>query len=408
MNDAPKWRGTQLGDLAKLHKGVSYKGDHLDQPGPHLLGLGTIVPGGGLKLNEARSYAGPINDNQYILPGELLIALTDITQDGRVPGSPGRLPSSAMGPKRFAVTHHVARVEIMRPNIVDTRYLYYALQAPEARNFMRGMATGTTVRAVSPSDAETYEFLLPPLTEQHAIAEFLGALDDKIEANRRVVDLCDALWQTVTAEVFDDIEDGQVAFGDHQPLSSIATFVNGKAFTKNATGTGRMVVRIAELNSGPGASTIYNEIEVPAEHTAAPGDLLFAWSGSLTVQRWYRPEAIINQHIVKVVPRSKIPMWCVHAHLLRLLPAFRRIAAGKATTMGHIQRHDLDVEVGVPNGDMLARLDSVCAPLWHRALRAEMETLILSRLRETLLPQLVRGELQVRGDDIAALMEVSS
>jgi len=236
----------------------------------------------------------------------------------------------------------------------------------------------------------------------------LGALDDKIEANRRVADLCDALWQTVAAEVFDDIEDGLVASGDLQPLSSIATFINGKAFTKNATGTGRMVVRIAELNSGPGPSTIYNEIEVPAKHIAAPGDLLFAWSGSLTVQRWYRPEAIINQHIFKVIPRSNIPMWCVHAHLLRLLPAFRRIAAGKATTMGHIQRHDLDVEVGLPNGDTLARLDSVCAPLWHRALRAEMETLTLSRLRDTLLPKLVSGELQVRGDDIAALTEVST
>jgi len=253
----------------------------------------------------------------------------------------------------------------------------------------------------------SYPVSLPPLSEQRAIAEVLGALDDKIEVNRRVAELCDASWQTVAAEVFDDIEHGVVTSGDLRPLSSIATFVNGKAFTKNATGTGRMVVRIAELNSGPGPSTIYDDIEVPAKHIAAPGDLLFAWSGSLTVQRWYRQEAIINQHIFKVLPQSNIPTWCIHAHLLRLLPAFRRIAAGKATTMGHIRRHDLDVEVGVPDSNMLTRLDSVCAPLWHRALRAEMETLILSRLRDTLLPRLVSGELRVRCDDIGALIEVS-
>jgi len=292
---------------------------------------------------------------------------------------------------------------------VDSAFLFQVCRSPDFYHSMTAMATGTTGshQRVDLSGLLNIRLSLPPLSEQRAIAEVLGALDDKIEANRRVADLCDALWQTVAAEVFDYIEDGVITSGDLQPLSSIATFVNGKAFTKNATGTGRMVVRIAELNSGPGASTIYNEIEVPAEHIAAPGDLLFAWSGSLTVQRWYRPEAIINQHIFKVVPRSNIPMWCVHAHLLRLLPAFRRIAAGKATTMGHIQRHDLDVEVGVPDSNMLTRLDSVCAPLWHRALRAEMETLILSRLRDTLLPKLMSGEIRVRGNDIAALIEVS-
>jgi hypothetical protein len=65
-----------------------------------------------------------------------------------------------------------------------------------------------------------------------------------------------------------------------QPLSSLARFVNGRAFTKDATGTGKMVVRIAELNSGPGASTVYNEIDVDGTNLARTGDLLFAWSGS--------------------------------------------------------------------------------------------------------------------------------
>jgi len=293
--------------------------------------------------------------------------------------------------------------------IVLPEYAYYWFCSPEGQRALLRNTSQTGVPAINQplASPKTIRIPLPPLSEQQAIAEVLGALDHKIEANQQVAELCDALWQTVAAEVLDDIEHGVVTSGDLRPLSSIATFVNGKAFTKNATGTGRMVVRIAELNGGPGPSTIYSEIEVPAKHIAAPGDLLFAWSGSLTVQRWYRPEAIINQHIFKVVPQSNIPTWCIHAHLLRLLPAFRRIAAGTATTMGHIQRHDLDVKVGVPNSGRLARLDSVCAPLWHRALRAEMETLNLSRLRETLLPKLVSGELRVRCDDIEALIEVS-
>ncbi len=40
-----------------------------------------------------------------------------------------------------------------------------------------------------------------------------------------------------------------------------------------------MVVRITELNSGPGGSTVYTDLEVPEDKTAHAGDLLMSWSG---------------------------------------------------------------------------------------------------------------------------------
>lgn len=156
-----------------------------------------------------------------------------------------------------------------------------------------------------------------------------------------------------------------------------------------------MVIRIAELNSGPGGATIYNDLDVPEQHLARPGDLLFAWSGSLTVRRWFREEAIVNQHIFKVIPKADVPIWLVHAHLLRLLDEFRGIAADKATTMGHIQRRHLEVQVPVLSEDALVELRHRCGPLWRRALAAERETLVLTALRDTLLPPLVSGRLRV-------------
>src|SRR2546429_286201 len=81
-----------------------------------------------------------------------------------------------------------------------------------------------------------------------------------------------------------------------RPVSSLATFVNGGAYTNGATGSGRIVIRIAELNRGTGPSTVYNDIDVPDDRTARTGDLLMAWSGSLGVYVWLGPEAIVNQH----------------------------------------------------------------------------------------------------------------
>ncbi len=82
----------------------------------------------------------------------------------------------------------------------------------------------------------------------------LGALDDKIAANAALVHAADDLARLRFQGLLED--------GETIPLSSLAKFVNGKAFTKGATGTGRVVLRIAELNSGIGGSTVYNDIDV--------------------------------------------------------------------------------------------------------------------------------------------------
>ena len=181
-----------------------------------------------------------------------------------------------------------------------------------------------------------------------------------------------------------------------RPLSSVAEFVNGRAFTKNATGAGRMVIRIAEINSGPGGSTVYNDIQVPDVHLAQSGDVLFAWSGSLIVARWYREEAIINQHIFKAIPRAGIPTWLTFELIRDKLDRFKSIAADKATTMGHIQRRHLDEQVVLPMRQALTELDAGLGPLWRRALMAEQESLALARLRDMLLPMLMSGEIRLR------------
>ena len=139
------------------------------------------------------------------------------------------------------------------------------------------------------------------------------------------------------------------------PLSSLARFVNGKAFTKGATGTGRVVVRIAELNSGLGGSTVYNDLDVSDDHFAGVR-ATYSSLGRYLRSRWYRPEAIVNQHIFKVIPNDGRPMWLVNQAVHAKLDEFKAIAADKATTMGHISRGHLDQPVRIPDTEATQRL----------------------------------------------------
>jgi len=271
--------------------------------------------------------------------------------------------------------------------VVDPRFIAFHLGLRETREWIVRHAVGATMLNLNTGILSNVPLRVPSLGKQRAIAEVLGALDDKIAANATLIQSADDLSRLRF--------EGLLRDGETVPLSSLARFVNGKAFTKGATGTGRVVIRIAELNSGIGGSTVYHDIDVAEDHLARPGDLLFAWSGSLTVHRWFRPEGIVNQHIFKVVPDGS-PMWVVKGALDRKLLEFKAIAADKATTMGHIQRRHLDELVIVPDPAAIKENDEAMAGLWARALAAEREALSLADLRDALLPALMSGRIRVK------------
>lgn len=281
---------------------------------------------------------------------------------------------------------------IVRPGSdTDSRYLCYAINTT-ARQYIAAQLVGAVQQHFNVASARRLRLSIPPIGIQRSIAAVLEALDDKAGVNERATRVCDEL-RTLNLGQWIRYNPGAT---QELPLSSVAEFVNGRAFTKDATGTGRMVVRIAEINSGPGGSTVYNDIDVPDVHLARPGDVLFAWSGSLAVTRWFRPEAIVNQHIFKAIPRDGVPLWLAFELIKGKLAEFKAIAAGKATTMGHIQRHHLDDPVTVPDKQIIANLDAELGPLWQRALAAEQESLKLAELRDMLLPKLMSGEIRVR------------
>lgn len=311
------------------------------------------------------------------LPGDVLFVCK---------GSPGRV-AIVPDPVPYCIAQDM--VALRANSATDPKYLYYRLCAPDIRAGIENMHVGTMIPHFKKGDFGKLRFLVHAnLSEQRAIGEVLTAFDDKITAAQVVVNRADALaaanWAAATAD--------SVLL----PLSDTADFVNGKAFTKDATGDGRVVVRIAELNSGIGPSTVYNDLDVPEQHLVRAGDLLFAWSGSLTVARWFRQEAIVNQHIFKVIPKNRHPMWLVNQAVRSKLEDYKAVASDKATTMGHIQRKHLDELVDLPSRVEIDRLDDLMSGLWAMAVAAEVECVTLERTRDTLLPLLMSGKLTVK------------
>ena len=282
-----------------------------------------------------------------------------------------------------------------KPGRTTTEFSYYFAITPTIHETAIALMTGTSGRQrVDMAAFRAQEVEIPELAEQPKITDLLGALDDKIVANQTSISKIDeilrALWQK------------ELSLGNIDvPLSSLASFINGKAFTKGASGTGRVVVRIAEMNSGIGGKTVFSDFDADPDNEVNPGDLLFSWSGTLMTKRWPYDQAIVNQHIFKVVPNGQLDLWALRQAIDAQLEYFQMIAAGKATTMGHIKRGDLDQEVEVP-AQMSEETNQLGNSLWRLATSLEIQNLQLARTRDELLPLLMSGRITVGEAEDAA------
>lgn len=238
-------------------------------------------------------------------------------------------------------------------------------------------------------------WILPPLPEQKAIAEVLSSLDDKIDLLTRQNKTLEDLGQAFFRKWF--VEDASEDW-EEKGLDEIADFLNGLPLQKYPYKSGKPmnVIKIKELNSGYSENTDICSSDVPEKYIVHPGDVIFSWSGSLVVDIWKYGVGALNQHLFKVTS-DKYPKWFYYYWIKNYLPEFRIIAESKATTMGHIQRgHLSEAKVLVPRDDELNTMDETLQPLIEKIERNNTQILTLQKLRDTLLPKLISGEVRVK------------
>ena len=187
-------------------------------------------------------------------------------------------------------------------------------------------------------------------------------------------------------------------------LTSIANYLNGLAMQKfrpSDTEIGLPVLKIKELRQGFCDSD--SELCTPSiktEYIINDGDVIFSWSGSLLVDFWCGGKCGLNQHLFKVTSNAYDP-WFYYAWTNYHLNEFAHIAASKATTMGHIKRSDLEKAIVViPSQKDYERIGSVISPLYKTIIANRLENNKLMQLRDTLLPQLMSGELDISSIEI--------
>lgn len=219
-----EWQPRKLGDLCSMITDGKH-GDCRDESGSGYYFLSVKdVFGDRMVYDNARQIAEPdfaeTHRRTNLTAGDILFTNT---------GTIGRMAIAPDDPKTTRTTFQKS-VAILKPkrDIILSRFLYYVLRFDNAR--LSDFAAGTTQKNLLLKDLRSFTVRVPPLAEQKAIAAVLGALDDKIELNRRMIATLEAIARALFQSWFVDFDPVRAKLDGRKPVgldeATVALFPN--------------------------------------------------------------------------------------------------------------------------------------------------------------------------------------
>ena len=427
---AVKSQRSTLSDYFTLQRGTTYKGRLLGQPGPVLLGLATIQRNGGFRTDSLQTYGGDCPDKLLVQPGELYLSLKDVTQSADLLGAVARLPIDQF-PGRL--TQDTVKLE-PKGTDVPLDYLYWLLRTPQYRIHCRAYATGTTTLGLAREDFLAFPAPEPTAVQRRIVAT-LGMLDDKIELNRRMNETLEVMARALFKSWFVDFDpvrrkaEGRDP-GLPQPLADLFP----DSFEDSELGKipkGWRVGALGQVAEHPRRGVQPKEIEPTTPYIALEhmpkrcialsewrpadglesnkfefkrGDILFGKLRPYFHKVGVAPvDGVCSTDIVVVIPRAQEWFGFVLGHVSSDTFVEHTNAGSTGTKMPRTSWSEMArYMVALPPGKVVEAFTKQIRQAVDRMFVSIHEARTLAALRDTLLPELISGELRVKHARICA------
>lgn len=270
---------------------------------------------------------------------------------------------------------------------LDHRYLHYLLMSEQET--IRRIAYGSVHPTMYYPDAKALHVCVPSLRGQQAIAEVLGALDDKIAANTQAARTADELIEAHYAAAI------AVEGASSQLLFDVLDIVFGEAFKGDSfsePGVGRPLIRIRDLKTA--SPQVWTTEARPRETLILPGDVVVGMDAEFRASWWLGEPGLLNQRVLRATAKHASTAFAAMA-LKRPLSALE--GEKSATTVIHLNKSDLArSSVMVPGAGALARFDAVAEPIRLARVALALESRKLAVTRDELLPLLMSGKVRIK------------
>lgn len=399
------WPSTKLGDILEVLHGYAFPSAEMSENlngNPIIVSIGNFNYSGGFRFNSTRTreFVGTYPEQFNLNAGDLLVAMTCQTPGGEILGLPGFVPDDG---KTYLHNQRIGLVKT-RPQFLDKRFAFYLFLSKEVNRQLVATASGTKILHTAPSRIANVEINLPPLVEQQAIAAILGALDDKIAVNDRVIscsyELIIATWRAVASKATQMVT-----------FSMLADLDKGVSYKGSGLGSGEPLVNLGNFGTDGRFKTEklkYYSGEVRDRHWVRDGDLVIA-NTDLTQRREIlglpaivqtdASRALFTHHVFAVRPRDTHNddlLW-LYGALRDTAFRERAVTFASGTTVAALPRDAvLTHELPFPSAHNRRNWSATSGTLIKAISARTRENRALNRLRDALLPKLISGEIRVR------------
>lgn len=285
-----------------------------------------------------------------------------------------------------------------KKDILDNDFLLYYLQSSQGQAALKARETGTTVTGIKQAEFRKIELELPPFEYQVKIASVLRSIDDKIELNKMINDNLQRQVAALFANFYDQAET-EVGFteiiqilGGGTPKTGESSYWNGDIpfFTPKDVGSPYTLTT---------EKTITEEGLTHCNSHLYPANTVFVTARG-TVGKVGLPGVpmAMNQSCYALVGKDTHQI-LVYFYTLKAVDRLKHKASG--AVFNAITTRDFEAEniMKLSDDDAKAFLD-VAEPIYQAVLNNSIENLRLAELRDSLLPKLMSGEIDVSGVQI--------
>ena len=403
-----EWKEVRLGDYVQFQNGYAFKSSDFQNNGSHKIVKIKELKDGIVKFFEDTASVD-FNDSDdlrkyELLPNDVVFALT---------GDPVSKPNPLSWVGRVSIYRKTVKAylnqrtcKILKSENIDNLFLYYYFRQWENFYSLASKATGSASQAnISTNTIADTIINLPPLPTQQKIAAILSSLDDKIELNNKINTNLEQQAQALFKNWFVDFEPfcGKMPEGwKEKSLGDICDCVLGgtPSREKKEYWNGD----IPWINSG---EVNLFRITEPSEYITKKGleqsstkllpkkATVIAITGATLGQvSLLEIDSCANQSVVGIIPNEYLPYEYIYPMINERIHELLSHQTGGAQQ--HINKQNVQgLLISLPTQDVLQKYSAIVNPIYERISNNCFENKNLSRIRDTLLPKLMNGEIEV-------------
>lgn len=296
---------------------------------------------------------------------------------------------------------------------IDADFVYYLISSPLVREpAIKSMVGSSGRQRVQTDVVQSIKVMVPTLEEQKAIAGILKLLDDKIAVNRKMNDNLLEQAQTlykywfIDCGPFDGIRPSDWDIGTISDLAK--EIVCGKTPSTKVMeyyGSDIPFITIPDMHGNTYATTTERHLSILGANSQArkmlpKNSICVSCIGTAGLVTLVASESQTNQQINSIIPKDDYSPFYIYLLMQTLSEVINKLGQSGSTIVNLNKAQFGKIQIIVPSISVMKSFDDIVSPLFALILENQMENIHLSSLRETLLPKLMSGELDISAIDL--------